>query len=113
MTPRVVAHELSHNFGTHHASSLTCTSGGQPVSISSTCTVSEYGDPFDVMGNALRQMSACHKEQIGALPTTATQTVTTLVSSGLTLPYGVAVDGSGNVYFSDYAARTIGEWQAD
>jgi sugar lactone lactonase YvrE len=36
--------------------------------------------------------------------------VTTLVSAGLTDPFGVAVDGVGNVYFSDYAYLFIKEW---
>ena len=48
---RVVAHELGHNFGVHHASSLSCTSGSSRVSLSSTCSSSEYGDPFTVMGS--------------------------------------------------------------
>ncbi len=38
--------------------------------------------------------------------------VTTLVSSGLNAPYGVAVDGSGNVYFADAANNAIYEWSA-
>lgn len=48
----VVSHELGHNFGTGHASSYRCTAGGVNVAISDTCTFSEYGDPFDVMGNS-------------------------------------------------------------
>jgi len=35
----------------------------------------------------------------------ASNTVTTLVSSGLNYPYGVAVDGAGNVYIA-VIART-------
>ncbi len=44
------------------------------------------------------------------------QSLTTLVSSGLENPQGVAVDGSGNVHIADvgggYAAGTILEWVA-
>lgn len=47
---RVLAHELSHNFGTNHASSLQCTQGATIVSLSATCSYNEYGDPFSVMG---------------------------------------------------------------
>ncbi len=43
----VVAHELGHNFGALHAASLDC---GNAV-IGGTCTSSEYGDSFNVMGN--------------------------------------------------------------
>lgn len=49
---RVIAHELSHNFGVMHASAMTCTSGGVRVALSSSCTYTEYGDPFTVMGSA-------------------------------------------------------------
>ena len=48
---RTTAHELGHDLGLLHAGSETCTSGGVRVQISHECTVSEYGDPFDVMGN--------------------------------------------------------------
>src|SRR5215831_297648 len=43
----VYGHELGHNFSLYHAGSLSCP--GQ--AIGGSCTVSEYGDPFDVMGN--------------------------------------------------------------
>ena len=51
----VSAHELSHNFGVHHASTVDCYESGVRVSISANlanCSFSEYGDPFSVMGNA-------------------------------------------------------------
>ena len=41
-----------------------------------------------------------------------TQTVITLVSSGLNEPEGVAVDGAGNVYFADTGNNAIDEWNA-
>ena len=41
-----------------------------------------------------------------------TQTVTTLVSSGLWDPEGVAVDGLGNVYFTNSSNSAIEEWNA-
>ena len=34
----------------------------------------------------------------------------TLVSSGLNLPYGVAVDGAGNLYIADSADNAIKKW---
>ncbi len=42
----------------------------------------------------------------------AVTNVTTLVSSGLNSPYGVAVDGSGNVYIADSGNNAIKEWVA-
>lgn len=53
-------HELGHNMGASHASSMSCTNAqGQPVQISNTCTGNEYGDPFDVMasGNTFHMSS--------------------------------------------------------
>jgi DNA-binding beta-propeller fold protein YncE len=42
----------------------------------------------------------------------ASTNVTTLVSSGLSHPMGVAVDGSGNVYIADWGHHAIKEWVA-
>jgi len=75
---RVISHELSHNFGIHHASSYRCTTGGQRVFISSSCTQSEYGDPFSVMGgSSSNHANAWHKVQLGFLPSSSIRTVTT------------------------------------
>jgi hypothetical protein len=87
----VIAHEVGHNRGNHHASSLRCTDGsGRPVSLSSTCSSNEYGDPFDVMGLTARLMSSFHRLQNGDLPADAAQLVTT---SGT---YGVSSANSGS-----------------
>jgi len=40
----------------------------------------------------------------------AAQTVTALVASGLSNPYGAAVDHSGNVYFADTGNGALKEW---
>ena len=52
MTLRVVSHEVSHNLGVHHASTLACTTSGARTTFGDSCTQSEYGDPFTVMGAA-------------------------------------------------------------
>ena len=59
----VVGHELGHNFGLYHAGSLDCSAN---VIAASGCAVTEYGDPFDIMGN-IRSMhfNAYQKQLLG------------------------------------------------
>jgi len=80
---RKFIHELGHNFGALHANSLACTQDGLSVSLSSSCTSTEYGDPFDIMGGkGLSQIggplfSTWHRDKVGQLTgyqTTVTQT---------------------------------------
>jgi hypothetical protein len=78
--PATIAHELGHNLGLHHAGSWTCTSGGTRVQISDTCTISEYGDPFDTMGNSgYRHNNGFNLAKLGVL---APQNVETVAVSG-------------------------------
>jgi hypothetical protein len=76
---RVTTHEWGHTYGLDHSSSYRCTSGGVAVAISTSCTQSEYGDPFDTMGSGSgRWFQAYERVAMGLLPaTTGTQTVTT------------------------------------
>lgn len=82
MTPFVTMHELGHNLGAHHASTMTCSSGGSRVPMSGNCSVSEYGDPFDLMGqdasggNLQRHLQTWHRRQLGYLGSSDQQTVT-------------------------------------
>ena len=77
---RVLAHELSHNFGTNHASTLQCTQGATIVSLSATCSYNEYGDPFSVMGVG----STYHNdgEQVGELGWLRAGELATVVPGG-------------------------------
>ncbi len=59
----VTTHEIGHNYGVLHAHSLDCGA----VSIGPSCSRSEYGDPFDVMGGDLRHMNAYFKNYLGWL----------------------------------------------
>jgi hypothetical protein len=119
---RVVAHELGHNLGLHHAASYPCTgSGGQPVAISANCTLEEYGDPFDVMGGyGSRHSQGWHLQRLGYLQPfnvhTVTQSGTYTIRSALTAAVDATLlrvprtrDADGTVldyYYLDF--RTAG-----
>ena len=72
----VTTHEIGHNYGVLHAHSLDCGA----VSIGPSCSRSEYGDPFDVMGGDLRHMNAYFKNYLGWLTgsSVATQSLGTV-----------------------------------
>jgi len=108
----VVSHELGHNYGLLHAHSWDCGA----TAIGPTCTRSEYGDPFDTMGNALRQFNAPGKASIlawltgGSIATrssgSATYTLSPLESGSglraLQLPTSV----SGRTYWVEFRQAT-------
>lgn len=108
---QTIAHELGHNFGSHHASSLICTdSSGARVTISSTCSLNEYGNPFDVMGNGYRHLTGFNKGRVGFLePQNTTQvsadgtfTITPLeTKSTSTQVLRVPIDAS-NAYYVEF-----------
>src|SRR5438105_4507730 len=69
----VYGHELGHNFGLSHSGSVRCS--GQ--ALGGSCGASEYGDPFDIMGN-IRQMhfNAMQKSWLNWIPSTSVKTHT-------------------------------------
>ena len=71
------SHELSHNFGLHHANAYRCTAGGVAVPVSSTCTSSEYGDPFDNMGGSDNLAHGWHRLQLRGMSTDQVETIAT------------------------------------
>jgi chitodextrinase len=105
----VSGHELSHNFGVHHASTLNCVESGVRVALSASlanCTASEYGDPFSVMGNGGGRHT--HGQQLatlGWLSGTNLQTVTTTGTYTLT-----SADDSGTGVKSMRVARGDGTY---
>ena len=96
-TLRTMAHELGHNFGTHHASALSCTVNGVRVSLAasaSDCTASEYGDPWSVMGAASKhEHTNFSRGNFGWLQSANTLTVT--ASGEYTLKPIAAYDPTG------------------
>jgi hypothetical protein len=100
---RVSAHELSHNFGVHHASTMSCSEGGVRVSLSSNsanCTSSEYGDPFSILGSASTRHT--HNQQLASMgwitggnlqtiTTAGTYTVGAAENVNATSPRGVRI----------------------
>jgi M6 family metalloprotease-like protein len=78
MGNRVPAHEIGHNLGLSHGSSYACTNAtGGHVTLSDTCTTSEYGDSFDTMGGIYRHFSAYQKARLGWLATSQIRTLNT------------------------------------
>lgn len=75
----IIGHELGHNVGLGHASSLNC-----PTSpIEGSCTVSEYGDGTDMMGNInAGHFNAFQKDRLGWLNYQVSPPITTVTTSG-------------------------------
>jgi Ricin-type beta-trefoil lectin domain-like len=107
LKPRVVVHELGHNFGQWHASSYTCTKSGAKVPMSDRCTPDEYGDLFDPMGHGIdHHYNASYKVDLGWIPAanvavasgsrTYTLAPMTAPSSGLQL---LRVNGPNDVMY--------------
>ncbi len=84
LTLGVSAHELSHNFGVHHASTVNCVESGVRVALSANlanCSFSEYGDPFSVMGNAGAARHT-HSQQLATLGWASGSSLVTATSTG-------------------------------
>jgi hypothetical protein len=104
----VIAHEMGHNFGLLHAASLDCAArvtGG-------ACSSSEYGDPFNVMGNQrAMHYDATQKALLGWIPAAtvathgsgnATYVLDPLERAGGSL-YAVKIPAAGNrTYWLEY-----------
>lgn len=104
-----IAHEMGHNFGLFHAGSLSC---GSAV-IGGACNVSEYGDPWDTMGNQRpMHFNARQKSILGWIPASSVKTHTsgsvtyTLspIESGGASTYAVAIptSSSSRTYWIEY-----------
>lgn len=93
-TSATYTHEFGHNLGLYHASTLECgtQSIGDFTTYLSECRKTEYGDPYDVMGNynAYRQFNTPHKNNLGWLSdqtqTASSSGIYTLTAHELTEP---------------------------
>ena len=104
----VVAHEIGHNHSLLHAASLRCIG----VAIGGTCAASEYGDPFNAMGNVSgMHFNAMQKALLGWIPSAtvanhgggnATYTINPIEASGGAL-YAVRIPAAtSRVYWLEY-----------
>jgi hypothetical protein len=88
----IVGHELGHNYGLFHSRSLDC---GTQV-IGTSCTVSEYGDTFDLMGGAQSShFNAFQKERLGWLGAGVSPPIAEVAASGTFRLDPYATPGSG------------------
>lgn len=116
---RVVTHELGHNLGADHSSSLRCTDGsGKQVTLGGTCTADEYGDEFDVMGDGgntglynFTHFNNFQKGRVNWLDAVNTQTATATgryyiapieLHSTAVQSLRVPIPGSTNYYYLEY-----------
>jgi hypothetical protein len=77
---QVVAHELGHAFGLYHSHGLSC---GAAAYAQSGCTLSEYGDYYDVMGNSNpMDYNASQRERLGWLNAGISPPITTVTANG-------------------------------
>lgn len=106
---RVVGHEMGHNFGLYHSHSLACASG--------TCTTSEYGDGYDIMGGSSNHFNAFQKSRLGWLNYNISPPITLISSNGTyaitpyesndTQPKALQIlksSGTTNTYYVEYRA---------
>ena len=110
----VVMHEQGHNLGLDHASLRQCRRPGwASVTWSSNCSVSEYGDSIDTMGNQRAgHYSALYQLQVGWLQRHTTVSATRKVTlapyetTGRGLKAVRLVTRSGATYWLEYRTRT-------
>ena len=73
----IVAHEIGHNYGLEHASSLALCTAAQRRTMSSACAPNEYGDPVDVMSHSYEHdFNAWEQYELGLLGPRDVQVVT-------------------------------------
>jgi len=71
---RVVGHEMGHGLGLYHSHSMSCDLA--------TCTTSEYGNNWDIMGATSGHFNAFQKERLGWLDYGSSPPIVTAQGSG-------------------------------
>ena len=101
----VLVQEPGHNFGMQHSSSIRC--AGTPLADdTTTCTASEYGDPFDPMGGGCRHMNAWQKAYQGWFGGCNGVNVTSSGTFTL-LPFEMRCDGAQFLKIKAPKTRTV------
>jgi Big-like domain-containing protein/gametolysin peptidase M11 len=96
---QVYTHELGHNFGLYHAGSASCLSAG--------CSVAEYGDPYNTMGNkAMMHYDATQKTRLGWIPSSAVVTHTGGTANYTLYPFEASGGGTYAVKIAAASNRT-------
>jgi hypothetical protein len=95
----VYTHELGHNFGLYHAGSVSCLSAG--------CSVAEYGDPYNTMGNkAMMHYDATQKARLGWISSSAVVTHTGGTANYTLFPFEASGGGTYAVKIAAASNRT-------
>lgn len=90
---KTVGHELGHNLGLYHSHSLEC---GSAVLATTGCSVNDYGDALDIMGNSNPgHFNTYQKERLGWLNYGNSPPITIITNSGdySIMPYETNVSG--------------------
>jgi len=75
----VLGHELGHGFGLYHSHSMDC----RPYVVGTNCTVTDYGDKFDIMGVSMPEhFDLFQKERLGWVNAGLSPPLTTVTVSG-------------------------------
>jgi hypothetical protein len=119
------AHELGHAFGLHHASTGHCNGVAYRRGMHETCSVEEYGNRFNTMGNGLGHMNAFQKSAMKWLDRCNNVRVTRnavydlapiqVASNGiqsLQIPTGDTHDGNPLFYYVEYRNPASGTFNA-
>lgn len=79
LSVKVIGHELGHNLGLYHSHGLECGT----ATLGSSCTVVEYGDSSDIMGNlASVHFNGFQKQHLGWLNDGVATQIQTVTTSG-------------------------------